>query len=296
MACLHALDIGPGDEVVLPANTFIATAACEAEQPNPCWPEPDEHTQPAKRKPHAPRYSQYQSPDCRTPIRAALRHGRHAAVGPEKIALCGEDNAQAQSPLQGQMTGGFERHQRHRDFYRPKAGRFGRCRRHHHQPSRTFAEVCLWHHWFPRKLPPPRTLGRNARLDTLQAAFLHVKLRTTWKTGTGSAAEIAARYTAAILRSCTQLRLPVTDTDEESVFHLYVVRARELAELQAFLETKGIQTLIHYPTPIHLQLSFPVLWAMPRVIFRWTGAPGAGVVSLPLYIGMTDAEIDYAFL
>lgn len=293
VACLHALDIGPGDEVVLPANTFIATALAVAETgAKPVLAEPDEHTH------------NLQAQTARAVLTANTKavvavhlYGRPCAMdgvlrlAQEKSLYVVEDNAQAQGArYKGQMTGGFG-HINATSFYPSKnlgaLGDAGAITTNHPE---LFAKVCLWRNLGSPEKYRHETLGRNARLDTLQAAFLHVKLEhlENWNR---ERRRIAARYTHT-LRSCTQLLLPVADTDEESVFHLYVVRTKERAELQAFLETKGIQTLIHYPTPIHLQPAFRFL-GHAAGDFPLTERLAREVLSLPLYIGMTDAEIDY---
>jgi len=92
--------------------------------------------------------------------------------------------------------------------------------------------------------------GVNSRLDPIQAAVLRVKLQhlDAWN---AKRREIAAEYLHA-LRDC-QLGLPTLPQHAESAFHLFVVRSSQRTVLQEALRANGIETLIHYPTPPHLQ-------------------------------------------
>lgn len=95
--------------------------------------------------------------------------------------------------------------------------------------------------------------GLNCRLDSVQAAALRIKLHHLdgWNQRRRS---IAAYYTEA-LRD-TGLALPSVPPWVDPVYHLYVVRTQRRDELQAYLKTRGIATLIHYPIPPHLQLAY----------------------------------------
>jgi dTDP-4-amino-4,6-dideoxygalactose transaminase len=92
--------------------------------------------------------------------------------------------------------------------------------------------------------------GYNSRLDEIQAAFLRTKLKhlDAWNEQRRS---FASHYDE--LLSGTPLRLPQEAHYGKHVYHLYVVRTPKRDELRSFLEQRGIQTLIHYPIPIHLQ-------------------------------------------
>jgi dTDP-3-amino-3,4,6-trideoxy-alpha-D-glucose transaminase len=131
--------------------------------------------------------------------------------------------------------------------------------------------------------------GINSRLDELQAALLNVKLRhlPAWN---DRRRQIAARYNELLMGAA--VILPEAPIDERHVYHLYVVRTRERARLQAALQKRGIETAIHYPLPAHLQ---------PAPTYQELAAPGslpiterlAGeVLSLPIYPELTDAEVE----
>jgi dTDP-4-amino-4,6-dideoxygalactose transaminase len=90
----------------------------------------------------------------------------------------------------------------------------------------------------------------NRRLDNLQAAILRVKLHylDQW---TESRRNLAALYTK--LLAGTDVQLPVEPPGYQHVYHLYVIRSRNRDALQAHLKERGIGTAIHYPNPVHLQ-------------------------------------------
>lgn len=127
--------------------------------------------------------------------------------------------------------------------------------------------------------------GVNSRLDELQAAFLRVKLKHL-DADNEKRREIARQYSELITNEA--IRLPVAQKNESHVWHLYVVRCSRRDEFQKFLAGKGIQTLIHYPIPPHQQqayrewnsLSFPVTERMHRE-----------VLSLPISPVMTEREV-----
>lgn len=129
--------------------------------------------------------------------------------------------------------------------------------------------------------------GFNSRLDTLQAAILRVKLKhlENWNARRRSA---AARY-GELLKG-TGLELPQTAPYASHVWHLFVVQTSDRPALQASLDAAGVAHGIHYPTPVHLtdafkdlgykQGSFPVAEALcPRI------------VSLPIFPEITDSQI-----
>jgi dTDP-4-amino-4,6-dideoxygalactose transaminase len=129
--------------------------------------------------------------------------------------------------------------------------------------------------------------GLNSRLDEMQAAMLRVKLRHLdgWN---ARRRQLAVRYAEAL--QDTPLDLPFEPNGVQSVYHLYVVRSRERDLLRAYLKAEGIETLIHYPIPVHLQEAytdlgnsgaFPNAERLAREIF-----------SLPLYPEMDDAVVD----
>lgn len=128
-------------------------------------------------------------------------------------------------------------------------------------------------------------IGINSRLDELQAAFLNVKLSNLDTENTTRKA-IAKRYLSEINNA--KILLPKWDLSDHHVFHLFVIRTENRSELQNYLQQNGIETMIHYPIPPHQQkamaawnaLSFPITEKIHRE-----------VLSLPISPVMTSEEV-----
>lgn len=133
------------------------------------------------------------------------------------------------------------------------------------------------------------TRGINSRLDELQAAILRVKLRYLDEHNEQRRA-LAARYTAA-LADLHAIRLPYERRDARHVYHLFVIRSSARDELAAALARRGIGTLVHYPIPVHRQAAYRDLG--DRYHLPVTDEIAGEVLSLPLYIGLDEAQIDY---
>jgi dTDP-4-amino-4,6-dideoxygalactose transaminase len=129
--------------------------------------------------------------------------------------------------------------------------------------------------------------GINSRLDEIQAALLHVKLRhlPNWN---DARRRIARRYDQ--LLAGTGLVLPDAPADESHIYHLYVVQTKQRDRLQAALKERGIETAVHYPLPAHLQTVYQGL-ATPGSL-PVTERLAGEVLSLPIYPELTDAEVE----
>lgn len=128
-------------------------------------------------------------------------------------------------------------------------------------------------------------LGRNSRLDELQAALLSVKL-THLDEWNDRRRAIAQAYSQALAGS--DLGLPTVADWAESVFHLYVVRTKDRAALQAALEQQGIATQIHYPAGAHQQ----PIYARRKISLPVTESIVDEIVSLPMYPELSSAAVD----
>ena len=128
--------------------------------------------------------------------------------------------------------------------------------------------------------------GYNFRLEAIQAAVLRVKLPhlERW---TNARRAAAARYQALFAGS--SVATPVFAADSDPVHHLYVVRTTERAAWQAELAAQGIQTGIHYPTPIHLLPAFAEL-GHRLGDFPHAERAAAEVLSLPMFPELTEAQ------
>jgi len=129
--------------------------------------------------------------------------------------------------------------------------------------------------------------GWNSRLDEMQAAILRVKLKylDQWN---GERRKRALTY-KRILEG-TDVRCPVEKEDSRHVYHLFVIRTGRRKSLQTFLKEQGIDTLIHYPVPIHLQKAYKELGYRSGSL-PVTERSAREILSLPLFPEMTSEEI-----
>jgi dTDP-4-amino-4,6-dideoxygalactose transaminase len=138
-------------------------------------------------------------------------------------------------------------------------------------------------------------VGYNSRLDALQAAVLSVKLPhlRAWN----AARRRHADKLAAALEDSPIVppRIPADriSSDQEHVFHLFVVRCSRRDHLQQFLAAKGIQTGIHYPVPLHLTGAYQALGAPGRGSLPIAETLAAEILSLPMYPELSDEQISY---
>lgn len=131
--------------------------------------------------------------------------------------------------------------------------------------------------------------GTNTRLDELQAAFLRIKLKHLLRWNADRAAT-ALLYLRNIHNK--KLRLPELYEDREQVWHLFVIKCEERDKLQTYLRIQGIETAIHYPMPIYKQRAYcnqkEVTEKMPV-----TDKLSKTILSIPIYYGMKQDEKEY---
>ena len=134
-----------------------------------------------------------------------------------------------------------------------------------------------------------RELGVNSRLDPIHAAVLGVKLAKLDEWNARRRA-IAAYYSAA-LGDCDGLTLPVVPAWAEPAWHLYVIQSEDRDRLAARLDEAGVQTLIHYPIPPHRQLAYAAM-GLGEGSLPIAEALAKRVLSLPIgpHLTMNDAE------
>jgi len=288
---LTALDVGRGDEVIVPSNTYIATWLAVSRvgaRPVPVEPDPATHNLDPARLEAAigPRTAAvmpvhlYGHPADLDPILAVARARGLAVV---------EDAAQAHGArYQGRRLGA------HGDavcwsFYPGKnLGALGDAGAVTTNDARLAERVRTLANYGSRAKYVNVEPGVNSRLDPLQAAVLGVKLARLddWNARRRA---LAARYTAAL--ADTGLVLPAAAPWAEPVHHLYVVRTPARAALQRRLDDAGVATLIHYPIPPHRQEAYadlaPHLPALP-LAERLAGE----VLSLPMGPHVTPDQAD----
>ncbi len=132
-------------------------------------------------------------------------------------------------------------------------------------------------------------VGVNSRLDELQAGLLRVKLKHLDSLN-AEREEIASKYLNGINND--KLILPTVREGASTVWHQFVVRTDKRDELMKYLASKGIGTLIHYPIPPHLSEAYAYL-GYKEGDFEITERYANEVLSLPMYNGMTDDEQQY---
>lgn len=266
LLALRALDIGPGDEVIVPSNTYIATwLAVSGVGAIPVPVEPD----PATYNIDAMRIEAAITPRTRAIIPVHL-YGQPADLDPIlKIANRNslrviEDAAQAHGArYKGRRIGA------HGDiacwsFYPGKnLGALGDAGAITTNDSGLAERIALLRNYGSRQKYVNEEAGVNSRLDPLQAAVLRAKLGVldSW---TDRRCAIAATYTEGL--QGTGVILPHVPDWAEPVWHLYVVRTPERKALQARLSEAGIGTLIHYPIPPHMQEAYIDLGIAPQTL------------------------------
>ncbi len=134
-------------------------------------------------------------------------------------------------------------------------------------------------------------VGVNSRLDTIQAAVLRTKLPylDSWN---AKRREIAFKYDKFFKENLTFIKIPNHFKDRESVYHLYAIRVKKRDELREHLAKNNIQALIHYPIPLHLQKAYGYL-GYSKGDFPITEKVSLEILSLPMYPQITDEIQSY---
>lgn len=286
---LRAAGIGPGDEVIVPSHTFAATwlaPAALGARLVPVEPDPRTYTLTADGVAAAvtPRtaailpVSLYGHPvDMEGIMGLAGRHGLFVL----------EDAAQGHGAEQRGRRSGALAHASAFSFYPTKnlgaLGDGGAVVTSDRQLAERLRS--LRNYGAPRKNEHLER-GANSRLDELQAALLRVKLPRLDAANDARRAHAAAY--AEALAGAPDLILPVEADWARHVYHLYVVRCAARPTVQARLSAADIQTLIHYPTPCHLQPAFADL-GFHAGQFPLAEQLAREVLSLPLWPGMPAA-------
>jgi dTDP-4-amino-4,6-dideoxygalactose transaminase len=279
---LRAAGIGPGDEVVTSANTFIATVlAITHAGATPVLVDVD----PATGSLDADALELAISPRTKAVIAVHL-YGRPAemdeitSVTTGRGLLLVEDACQAHGArYRGRRTGSLGDAAAFSFYPGKNLGGFGDGGAVVTGDPELAEAVRTLRNYGQRHKHEHVVKGFNRRLDTLQAAILRVKLRhlDDWN---ARRRRHAAAY-AELLRDAG-VSLPHAPEHVEHVWHLYVVSVPERDALRASLAELGIQTGVHYPVPIHLQAAYADL-ALPRGSFPVTERQAAEIVSLPMY-------------
>lgn len=289
-----AVGLKEGDEVVLPANTFIATAlGAHYQKTKIKLVDVEEDT--FLPKPDAFLNAYDKGVKAFMPVHLfgrSLDLSQLMAFAKDKDLFVIEDAAQAHGAECSGATVGSVGDIACFSFYPGKnLGAFGDAGAITTNSKELRDKVeSLRNYGSPKKYHHPE-IGYNCRLDTLQAVVLQAKLKrlATWNQ---KRREAAKKYDEC-LKGIGDLILPaMPDNINEHVFHLYVVRTNFRDKLLEFLNKEGIGAGIHYPMPIHLHGAFEYL-EYRKGDFPVAEKLADTIVSLPLFPEITDAEIMY---
>jgi dTDP-4-amino-4,6-dideoxygalactose transaminase len=287
---LTALGIGPGDEVIVPANTFVATAEAVVLAGA------------------IPRFADVcpdtllLTPGC---LEAAITSRTRAVIVvhlygqmPDMTALCQaadaagiaviEDAAQAHGAAwRGQRAGSIGVAGCFSFYPGKNLGAFGDAGAVVTADGGLASRIKVLrdHGRTAGSHYQHEQVGTNSRLDALQAAVLSAKLTRldAWNTARRS---VAARYHAALASSPAR---PVAEVPGmQGVYHLAVVRVPDRAQVQKQLAAMGVETQIHYPIPCHLQVPYQRFAIRPLPAAERSAGE---VLSLPMFPHMTDGQV-----
>lgn len=290
---LKAMDIGVGDEVILPSNTFIATAlAVSYAGAMPVFVEPEIETYNIdihkveekitnKTKAVIVVHLQGRTADMDAIYEIAKKHELKVI----------EDAAQAHgSRYKGRLAGSLSDAAAFSFYPGKNLGALGDggCITTNNKEIAdkvralgNYGSDYKYHHIYK---------GINSRLDEIQAAFLRIKLRYLDKWNV-ERRKIAHRYINEIKNSL--IKLPLESTEEyEHIYHVFAIRCDRRDDLEKYLTEKKIGVVKHYPIPIHLQKAYEDL-KISKGMLPIAEEISKTILSIPIYYGMTNEEIDY---
>lgn len=291
---LRAFGVGAGDEVIVPANTYIATwLAVTYVGAVPVPVEPDENTyniDPAKieaaitprTKAIIPVHLYGRPADMDPIMEIAARHGLKVI----------EDGAQAHGALYKGKRVGALGHAAAFSFYPGKnLGALGDAGAITTDDPEVAEKLRVLLNYGSRIKYHNEVQGYNCRLDELQAALLRVKLPAL-DNENDRRVQLSGIYDAR-LRGTNVTAPMLNDDATRSVWHLYVIRSAKRDELQRALADAGVATMIHYPIPPHLQPAYREL-GYKKGDFPITEAIHAEVLSLPIGPTQTEEQTEFA--
>jgi dTDP-4-amino-4,6-dideoxygalactose transaminase len=289
---LKTLGVGKGDEVIVPSNTYIATAlAVSHAGATPVFAEPDINTynlDPSKieaaitprTKAIMPVHLYGQACEMHAIETIAKKHGLFIV----------EDNAQAQGAFYNGQPAGSWGHINGTSFYPGKnLGALGDAGAVTTNDPGLAKKASTLRNYGSEKKYYNEVIGFNMRLDECQAGVLSVKLKylDRW---TKQRQEIASWYSEALVEA-EGIVLPEVADNATHVYHQYVIRTQHRYELQQHLNNNEIGTLIHYPVPPHLQGAYDFM-GYKKGDFPIAEEIAATCLSLPMWPGMKKEMTD----
>lgn len=288
---LKAYDIGVGDEVIVPTNTFIATwlavTYCGA---TPVPVEPDEYTYNLD-----PQLIEAAITRRTRAIMVVHLYGQPAAMDEIKSIAKKynlkviEDAAQAHGALyKGKKVGSLGDAAAFSFYPAKNIGAIGDGGAVTTNDAMLADKIRLLRNYGSKEKYQHEVAGFNSRLDELQAAFLREKLKKLdeWN---AKRQQIAQAYLSALKN--IPIGLPLVLGDGVSAWHLFVVRTKDRDRLRKHLQAVGIETAIHYPKAPHLQKAYHSL-GFTKGAFPIAEAMQEEILSLPFYPQMDKTQVD----
>ena len=288
---VRALGIGKNDEVIVQANTYIATVLGITENgATPVYVEPDEYFNIDVNKIEEKITSRTKAIMVVHLYGQASRMDKIMEIANKYNLPVIEDCAQShESCFNGKMTGTFGTIGCFSFYPTKNMGAFGDAGCIVTDNEEIANKITMMRNYGSRVKYYNEIEGINSRLDEMQAALLRVKLSHINEI-TQERYKLGEYYYNGINNQ--KIIKPKTLNGVNHVYHQFVIRCKQRDELQAFLKENGIQTQIHYPIPPHLAECYS--WQGYSVgSFPITEEYANTVLSLPLYTGMTKEEQDY---
>lgn len=287
----RVLGIGTGDEVIVQANTYIASVmGITINGATPIFVEPDEYYNIDASK------IEEKITDKTKAILVVHLYGQASNMKPimelaKKYKLrVVEDCAQSHGAKFNDKTTGTFGDVGCFSFYPSKnLGAFGDAGAIVTDDPQIAEDVRIFRNYGSEKRYYNRVVGTNSRLDEIQAGLLRVRLSHISELE-NEKRQICTRYLNEINNS--DIILPKTRDGATHIWHQFVIRTARRNELIKYLEDKGIGTIIHYPIPPHLSEAYSYL-GYKKGAFPITEKYADTVLSIPLYNGMTGDELDY---
>ncbi len=288
-----ALGLKPGDKIVTTPNTYIASVMALSVHgivPVFCDIDPETYNM----DPAALEEVLKREKGVKVCIPVHL-YG-HACQMDEILSVCGrfgvkvfEDACQAHGALyKGRKVGTFGTAAAFSFYPTKNLGAYGDAGGIVTADRAVYDEVCRLRNYGQKEKHAHAIEGFNSRLDELQAAVLNVKLARLDEDNE------KRRHLADIYRwdleNDAPIVLPIEQSWAHHVYHLFVIRTKKREALSGFLRSRGITTLIHYPTPIHQQEAYRRL-GYKKGAFPQAEKAAEEILSLPLYPTLTDEEV-----
>lgn len=293
---LRALSIGTGDEVIVPAHTFIATwlaVSIAGARPVPVEPDPRtynidadciESAVTARTKAIVVVHLYGQPAEMDSILEVAQRHGLWVI----------EDAAQAHGARYKGRRVGVLGDIAAFSFYPGKnLGALGDGGAITTNNDGLAHKVRLLRNYGSTQKYRHELAGVNSRLDELQAAFLRVKLSRldSWN---AARQKVASQYLKR-LHTAENIVLPAVLSEVDHIWHLFVIRCANRNRIQETLTSRECQTLIHYPTPPHLQPAYAKSGFRPGM-FPITETLASEVLSLPMGPHLSEEQVEHVVL